>query len=366
MKLDQVQIQNFRNLSSVVLTPSADINFLFGQNGSGKSSFLEALHYLGFARSFRTNKHKNVIQNDKHEFSVFGRCIDNQGVQIKIGISRSSDDKVKVSVDGKRSNKTSELVTHLPVLIFTPQSSDLVIGSPGLRRKYLDWGLFHVEQSFGYLSSNYKRVLKNKNALLKSQGKGAITDISQVKFWDDQIISLGEKITSMRFDYLESLRGHLIVYLEQFLPEFSFEISYHRGWEKDKSLAEAVNAKNQKDTKFGFLSVGPHKADISIKTKGVNASEVLSRGQLRMLVAGFQLAQVELLKKMTSKNSVFLLDDVGAELDSSKREVFIDKLLDSNAQVFVTAIESQQVNFINKYKNKKMFHVEHGHVKEEI
>ena len=119
MKLDQVQIYNFRNISSVSLEPSSDINFLFGLNGSGKSSFLEALHYLGFARSFRTSKHKNVIRNGESEFSVFGSCIGDESRQIRLGISRTLDDKVKVSVDGKRSNKTSELVSHLPVLIFT-------------------------------------------------------------------------------------------------------------------------------------------------------------------------------------------------------------------------------------------------------
>lgn len=366
MKLDQVQIKDFRNINSEVLNPSQDLNFIFGQNGSGKSSLLEAIHYLGFARSFRTSKHKNVIQQEKHNFSVFGKCV-LEGEVHKLGISRSIDDKVTVSIDGIRSNKTSELVSNLPVQIFTPQSSDLIIGSPGLRRKYLDWGLFHVEHSFGAVSANYRNVLKNKNALLKNLSlKKSSEEVSQEQFWDNKLVELGNLITNMRSLHIESLEPHINANLMQLLPEFCVEISYYRGWEKERSLQEALEYKNERDKRNGFLSVGPHKADIKIKTKGVDAAEVMSRGQLRMLVAALQLAQIQLLNENTNKSSVFLLDDVGAELDSSKRELFIDNLIECNAQLFVTAIEKEQVSFIEKYKNKKMFHVEHGHVIEEI
>lgn len=367
MKLDEVQIQNFRNLDSIVLCPSSQINFIFGQNGSGKSSFLEAIHYLGYARSFRTSKHKNVIQESKSNFSVYAQCSSPDTKLIKLGISRSKDDKVTVSVNGERSNKTSQLVSNLPVQIFTPQSADLVLGSPGYRRRYLDWGLFHVEQFYSSLSSRYKNVLKNKNALLRGTILNRSSNqASQTQFWDEQIIKLGNTITEHRLGLLESLQSYINHNLLQFLPEFSIEISYHRGWEKDKTLALAISEKSERDSKNGYLSVGPHKADLRIRTKGVNAVEVLSRGQLRMLVAALQLAQVQFLNSRTNKSSVFLLDDVGAELDASKRESFIDRLVESDAQLFVTAIEKEQIGFIEKYKNKKMFHVEHGHVREEI
>lgn len=366
MKLDQVQIQDFRNIDAEVLNPSPDLNFIFGQNGSGKSSLLEAIHYLGFARSFRTSKHKNVIQQHKGSFSVFGKCCAD-GEELKLGISRTSDDKVTVSINGNRSNKTSELVSNLPVQIFTPQSSDLIIGSPGLRRKYVDWGLFHVEHPYGIISANYKNVLKNKNALLKNWLlKKQNDELSQEQFWDNKLVELGDVITKLRSRHIDRLEPHLNANLKQLLPEFCVEISYYRGWEKGRSLQEAIEDKNEKDKKNGYLSVGPHKADIRIRVQGLDASEVMSRGQLRMLVAALQLAQIQILNENTNKSSVFLLDDVGAELDASKREIFIDKLIESDAQLFITAIEKEQVGFIKKYKNKKMFHVEHGHVIEEI
>jgi DNA replication and repair protein RecF len=365
MKLDQVQIQHFRNIESAALNPSSEINFIFGHNGSGKSSLLEAIHYLGFARSFRTSKHKNVIQYEAETFNVFAR-ISEEMSSFKVGISRSKTDEVTVSIDGNKSSRSTELVSKIPVQIFTPQSSDLIIGSPSMRRKFLDWGLFHVEQRFVFISNSYSRALKQKNAILRqstfNQANGAF---NQSEFWDGELISHGNTLDKYRNAYVECLAPYLNANLGQFLPEFSFEITYHRGWEKDCSFADAISRKAEKDTKNGFLSVGPHKADLKVKVKGHDASEVLSRGQLRMLVAALQLAQTQYLMACTKKSCVFLLDDVGAELDISKREVFIDSLLKSNAQLFVTAIESSQVDFHKKYNDKKMFHVEHGQVREE-
>ncbi len=366
VKLSKIQIQHFRNLESVELNPSENINFIIGKNGSGKSSFLEALHYLGFGRSFRTSKHKNVIQYNENNFSIF--CISQSSEKDvnKIGMLRNRDDSLQISINGNKTNKMSELVSKIPVQIFTPQSSDLILGSPSLRRRYLDWGLFHVEQSFIKCSQNYQKLLKQKNALLR---KIQITNdqnlTAQMQFWDNQLVLEGETLSNFRKSFLESILPHINANLSHFLPEFCIEISYHRGWDKDLGLKQAIENKHQKDSKNGYLSVGPHKGDLIIRHKGIDVSESLSRGQLRMLVAGLQLAQIQHLNSKTKKSCIFLLDDIGAELDDLKRESFIDRLLESNTQLFITAIEKNQLQFINKYNNKKMFHVEHGRMSEE-
>jgi DNA replication and repair protein RecF len=362
MKLDLVQIHNFRNLEDVAFHPSHNLNFLVGDNGSGKSSLLEAIHYLGFARSFRTSKHKNVIQHDRSSFIVFCELIDD-GQQTKLGLSRAKDDTFGLSINGIKSLKVAELVSRVPVQIFTPQSSDLLIGSPKLRRRYLDWLLFHVEHEFYGKANSYQKVVKHKNALLR---KGTVASSEQLKFWNQQFVTLGEELSEYRCILLEhSLRPLILSNLECFLPEFCFEISYYKGWETDLNLQQSLHKNDEKDRRNGFTSVGPHKADLRITIDGVAAHEVLSRGQLRMLVAALQLAQTQHLFSFNGKTSVFLLDDVGAELDAVKREIFIDGLLASNAQLFVTAIERQQLGFIDKYNDKKMFHVEHGRVREE-
>lgn len=364
MKLDNIQIRHFRNLNDVVLNPSPSINVLLGQNGSGKSSLLEAIHYLGYGRSFRTLRNKNVVQYNQQKFTVFCKCSQGDSV-FNLGISRSLVDETVVSLNGKRSSKIADLVSLVPLQIFTPQSSEILVGSPKLRRRYLDWGLFHVEHGFLNLANNYTKSLKHKNALLRA-AKHDEHQERQNSYWSSEVSRLGLELSLMRNNYLDRLKLYINSNLEQFIPEFNVEISYYRGWEKGLTLHESLLKNFDKDKKNGFTSVGCHKADLRLRVDGIAVSDILSRGQLRMLMAALQLAQTQLLYKELNRTCIFLLDDVGAELDESKRELFIDSLLESNNQLFVTAIEKKQLEFMTKYKYKKMFHVEHGQVKEEI
>ena len=362
MKLDRVQINNFRNIDELSLIAHSRLNVFLGENGSGKSSILEALHYLGFARSFRTSKHKNVISHDKSGFTVFCSAVVEGTQPQKFGISRLSDDSCIININGLKSKRASDLASYLPIQIFTPQSSELLLGAPRLRRRYLDWLLFHVEQSFNLDFQVFSKSLKHLNALYKSnQPEQALN------YWNDLLCLKGSVISENRSTLINDHLIHLInANLKDFLPEFCFEISYYRGWEKGLTLDEAILKNRSRDQRNGFLSVGPHKADLRIKVHGVNAHEILSRGQLRMLVAGMQLAQTQYLHKKTTKSSIFLLDDVGAELDEEKRKVFISKLNTVETQLFVTAIDIKQLDFLKNYNDKKVFHVEHGQVREEI
>lgn len=362
MKLDKVQLTNFRNFSSATLQPSSQLTVITGRNGSGKSSLLEAIYYLGFGRSFRTNKPHSVIQHEQTAFSVFAQCCNDEGNHIKVGLQRHRDDQFLCSINGIHSNRLADLVSLIPVQLFTPQSTDLVLGSPSERRRFCDWGLFHVEHSYQELHQQYTRLLRQRNALLKQQ---ANLSAPEHQYWEQQLVLVGEAITTKRQAYVLALEPLFSRIVNEFLPEFCLEISYYKGWEKDASFAESLVKKIEYDGKMGHTSSGPHKADIRFKVNAINAQEILSRGQLRMAVAALQLAQTELFNTQTSRKSIFLLDDVGAELDIDKRERFIDGLQAMDTQIFVTAIEKSQLAFIDKYNDKRMFHVEHGHVKEE-
>ena len=362
MKLNQLQIRNFRNLTHIHLEPAKDLNIIYGLNGCGKSSLLEALHYLGFARSFRTNKHQHVIQNGEEKFVLFCKA-KGEGKSYKLGIQRFRSGDVEVRLNGEKKNKGSDLVKLFPVQIFTPQSSDVITGTPKLRRKFLDWGLFHVEQLFFNTSQLYTKCIKQRNAFLRQNR--AITEVEE-NFWLGQMASSGETLSNLRVKYIEQLEPFIKANLTKFLPEFSFKISYHRGWENELSLFDSLQKNRARDHKSRHSTVGPHKAEFKFKVDGVNAADCLSRGQLRMLMAGLQLAQTQHLNEARNCSSIFLLDDIGAELDSLKRDIFISSLLESNAQIFVTAIDKQQINLTDNDKTKKVFHVEHGHVKEEL
>lgn len=362
MRLDDVQISQFRNLSDVKMRPAADLNLIIGDNGSGKSSMLEAIHYLGFGRSFRTLKHTHVINRESQQFTLFCRATDNTGATVKLGYQRSRNGEPVIRANGETLKKVSDLARLFPVQLFMPNSSDVITGPPRMRRRFLDWGVFHVEHGFLDASVTYQNLLRQSNALLRQK---SLSKDDMLEYWLCQLGDSGEILNGYRTAFFSDLKPYLLSNLQEFLPEFCFEISYHSGWDSDKKLADILCHQKEKDRRFGHVSSGPHKSDLRLKADDVPVHEILSRGQLRMLMAALLLAQSQLLHRLKARTCVFLLDDIGAELDAEKRKIFVDALLKTSAQVFITAIDKEQVSFVESYKDKKVFHVEHGQVREE-
>lgn len=360
MVIERLSLTGFRNFSPQDFGLSDRLNVFIGVNGSGKTSLIESIYLLGYGRSFRTSRLSSLVKANESAFTVFVSGSHSSGT-LKAGISKSRGTPFQFQVNGNKTNKLSEFVRLFPIQIFTPQSTDDVLSSPSHRRKFIDWGVFHVEQSFAKLSRQYKHVLSQRNALLKQSSQLS----TQFVTWDKQIVELGLTIDESRINYLKALSPVFNRLLTKLLPEIKIELEYTSGWSKGLDFATALKDKALNDLVYGNTSVGPHKANLRFLVDKKDAIEVLSRGQLRTLVACLQLAQSKLYTSKINQQCIFLLDDLGAELDKVKRELLLDELYESAGQVVVTAIELSQIEFIKKYKNMKMFHVEHGNVKEE-
>lgn len=364
MYINELRLENFRNFPALFFSPSANINILYGDNGAGKTSILESIYLLSFGRSFRTNKLDSLVNYEATQATAFCKFKE-KDKQNKLGFTRIKNKENIFSIDGVRSKRLSDISRIMPVQVFTPQSSDLIIGAPIGRRRYIDWLLFHVEQEYNQLNKSYTQSIQQRNALLKMFDLDQVSQFIEQDVWLKPISEYGEKISKLREYYIDLLNDEINELFVQFYPELSFSMRYNTGWDKSKSLLDTLKLKVHRDIFRGNTGYGPHKADIEFLVSGNEASEFLSRGQLRLLVSVLLLAEVKLLNKLKQKNTIFLIDDVSAELDETKREKFVDKILEYNAQIFITAVDKQQINFIQKYKNKKMFHVKHHHVKEE-
>ncbi|MFC4698795.1 DNA replication/repair protein RecF [Glaciecola siphonariae] len=364
MHITQLRLNHFRNFTETRINPSASFNMIYGLNGAGKSSILEAIHLLGYGRSFRTNKANTIIQTDALSATSFCKFQAQDGEQV-LGASRSKADGFVFNINAEKTRRISDIAKILPIQIFTPQSSDLILGAPMLRRRFIDWLVFHVEQSFIQSSKAFSSALEQRNALLKMSFGKPVSWFSQQDVWSTIITKHGEIISQHRKHYLNALNGQLKALYREFKPDVEIELRYNLGWDSGCRLEEAIDGRLDKDIARGNTSSGPHKADIQFLVNGKSASEYLSRGQLRVLVSLLLVAQVRLLKQCTGKSCIFLVDDIAAELDVGTREFFLDTIVAENAQVFVTAIEKQQLSFAEKYNNKKVFHVKHDHVNEE-
>lgn len=364
MYITKIRLDCFRNFSSADLSPHKNLNIIYGDNGAGKSSLLEAIHVLGFGRSFRTSKPDTFIK--EHNPIASGFCVfENAGEETKLGFTRSKQEGYTFSVNGEKTKKIADIARMLPVQIFTPQSSDLILGPPLGRRRYLDWLLFHVEQRFQNFSGRYNNCLTQRNALLKQFDYTQAEEFRRQDVWLKLLADLGESISSMRETYISRLNCEISALYSKFSPELKVVLRYNNGWDRNCSLIDSLNSKVERDLFKGTTSSGPHKADLQFIVDDKNAAEFLSRGQLRLLVSVLLLAEVKILKELTNKPSVFLIDDISAELDETTREKFISAVLEQDTQVFVTAIEIKKLSFIQTYNNKKVFHVKQNHVIEE-
>ena len=353
MKIKQLTIQNFRNLAWVDLKPESTFNVIYGINGSGKTSFLEAVSYLAMGRSFRSNKYQNLIRNGQQGFVVSGSIeSDTPNHLDRIGIARSrgrDSNDLQISINGKHVNRLIDLINHICVQIIQPQGIDLITGGPEQRRSFIDWGVYYSNQDYQSIWFNYKKILQQRNMLLKMKASD-----EEISVWDDLLCNLSEKITTLRENYLNCLNAILSEKVNQFLPQFCFTFSLSRGWENRSELRSLLRSSLERDKLLGYTFYGCHRADIKIRCDQNLASETLSRGQLKLLVCAMRLSQGTLLQLQHNKSCIYLIDDLSSELDAHSKHILLSDLFRFKNQVFITNIskdldvpDTDSCNFIN-------------------
>lgn len=359
MYLTQLDIRQVRNLEDVQIKPGKRCNYIYGDNASGKTSVLEAIYLLSIARSFRTTHIKHVISHEKSSLQVFARIEKNNNEETTaLGLERSPQ-KTRIRINGSDVKQVSQLSALLPVQIINPDVHKLLEQGPKYRRQFVDWGVFHVEHHFLQAWQHYYRVLKQRNAALrKHQPKKSIT------LWDEQLIQYAKELTLARENYLLGFLPIFNKYVDK-LMGLSVDINYQRGWNAELSFTDTLNKTFEKDSFKGFTSSGPHRADLEILHNNNLVQNCFSRGQQKLLVCAMRLAQISHLKKETDQESILLVDDLAAELDIQHRQSLIELLIDTNAQLFVTATEQNSFDLPPEIE-PKMFHVEHGVVKEVV
>jgi len=355
MRLTQLQIKNFRNLEDTQLTPVQGVNLISGDNASGKTSLLEAIYYLSHVRSFRTQYVTDLILRQSPYLQLVANIETTDNIIIPFGIRRSRN-KSEIRVNKQPVKRVSDIAAQFPVLAIHPDSYKLITGSPSQRRQYMDWGVFHVEHGFFQAWQRYKKALAQRNASLKSRQKH---DVCQL--WNKDINNSAHYIDQLRQQYFDKLLPYFYQLTQQFFSDDKVDIEYKRGWSSDHQLIEILESNLQKERMRGFTQYGPHRAEITIKVNGQSAQTCISRGQQKLLVALMRLAQAMQFTEATNYPCVLLYDDLPAELDANHRQLILSVLSKMNIQLFLTAIEKDQID-ISAWDIRKMFHVEHGKI----
>jgi DNA replication and repair protein RecF len=348
------------------------VNIFYGNNGSGKTTILESLHMLAMARSFRGGGAKSLITHEEQSCTVFGALhagVQTQSVsdsvkraQTTIGVQRQQGGEVQIKVAGQVIRRVAELAELLPVQVINAQSFELLTGAPASRRRYLDWGVFHVEHRFYAEWQVFQRCIKQRNELLR-RGK-----ISQEEWgvWTQNLADSGELVNDYRYRYFEALLPRVKEVLANLLPALADGIALHyrRGWDSSATYAEALSKSQETDSQQGYTHVGPQRADIRVFANGRSAAETLSRGQQKLLICALKLAQGQLLaERSAGRCFLYLVDDLTSELDEQHSQYVCEALSRMGAQVFITCVDGTEIKDIWPSTDQvAMFHVEHGAV----
>lgn len=353
MRLERLRIQGLRSLDDAALTFAPGINALVGANGVGKTSVLEAVFLLSHARSFRSGAREALLARGASRLSIYAEMRWGDGSLRRLGMGREAA-RWEARLDGEACS-LGALIGECAVTCFEPGSHALIAGGAEERRRFLDWGVFHVEHAFLTYWRRYQRALKQRNSLLRAP---MTSDEALYLPWEAEMATLAAWLDAQRRGYLTALQPHLQAELAVLLPELgTCELRYRAGWGDGLALDEQLAQQRGRDAARGHTSLGPHRADWSLAFEHAPLREHLSRGQEKLAALACLLAQARLYASWRGEWPILCLDDLAAELDEAHQAALVEQLQSGQAQVLVTgtALPTPLQGRV-----QQMFHVEQG------
>lgn len=354
MSIAALQITTLRNITALSLECDRKINVIYGSNGSGKTSILEALNLLSTGKSFRSHIKSRLIQYNAENFTLFAKVLLENNKICPVGLEKSISDETRFRIQGEDVASIIEFARLIPIQLLHPHSYELLEGGSKPRRQFIDWGVFHVEPLFHSLWNNAQRLLKQRNAAIRSQRPK-----DEIQLWDADFICLAESLDEMRRDYVSSFESIFQSILAKIsdLPRIS--IQFRSGWNKDIGLSAQLNERLNADRLLGYTYCGPHRADLKLSCDAVPVQDALSRGQQKLLVFALRFAQAQLLQQQTQKSTTFLIDDLPSELDDTHQARLFAMIEEMSPimQFFLTGVHADSFKSLS---GARMFHVEHG------
>ncbi len=353
MPLGWFRAERFRCLEEVEFTLDPAANLFVGPNASGKTSLLEAAFFLGRGRSFRSRRRDSLIRHDADGFLLAGRSLAG-ATETPLGV-RAGRASTEWRVGGAATEGVAALAELFPAQVIDPEVHKLLEEGPGRRRRFLDWGVFHVEPAFLPTWRRYHLALRQRNAALKQDP--ADRDLAA---WEQELSISGENLARQREAYLARIATPLASIGEALLDR-PITLVHSAGWDTSRALLEVLHAGRERDRRYRATQAGPHRGDIAVQVGGRAAKDHVSRGQQKLVAAGLMLAQLQVQEQDRPGRSALLLDDPAAELDRENLARLMAIVQAVPAQLWVTSLRPDLPGLP---AGGRMFHVEQGSVRE--
>ena len=349
VKIEQLRGQNFRCFSALQLEEFDHYNVIVGPNGAGKTSLLESIYVLGSGHSFRSNRRSLLCQHGYEKFALSVSLRTDDGISRTV--MRWQAGKLEITRDQQPVASIADLAQIMPVQAIGPWIHELISGGPEIRRRFLNWGLFHRHQDFYPCWRKYCRALHQRNAALQ-QNKGRIAAA-----WEPALARLGEMIHALRQDYVRQLQCLLESDIISNLTDEPITLHYRPGWSVDRGLARSLD-----ESRHLHVTVhGPHRAELLVLSGNQPARGFVSRGQERLIAMALGMAQALAHHAHARNAGILLIDDLSSELDESRQNRVLTLLRHLPQQLFITDIHSQSV-WERCPEPKKLFHCHDGTV----
>lgn len=352
MRINKLNLHNFKNHESLQLDLSAQINCFVGNNGVGKTNILDALYYLSVGKSFLGNSDFNNIKNESDFFSIEAE-IQNEEKEDILKIILSKDTKKVIKKNDKNYDRLSDHVGYLPSVIISPYDQNLISDSGESRRKFLDAMISQTDSDYLFALIQYQKTLQQRNALLKSFAKNRYFDIESLEIYNEPLIKFGEKIFTTRKEFVLKLNP----VMQQFYKSISggkeeVTITYQSDLEQD--FSELLKLNLEKDRILTYTSRGIHKDDLLFEMMHYPIKKAGSQGQQKTFLVALKLAQMIRIKELTNKTPILLLDDIFDKLDDKRVSQLIDLVNQENfGQIFITDTHKERTENIIKNINAK-------------
>ena len=353
------------------MTPHPGVNILFGQNGSGKTNLLEAIHYCALGRSHRTSQDKEVVAKGA-EMAAVGVQLQKSSVRMDIQVKLTPNDgkKKSVFVDRKRAARLSDLMGHVQFVIFSPEDLMLVKEGPSIRRRYLDMMLSQLSTAYFTALQQYQKALDQRNALLREAKKGARLDAAMMDAFEEVMAAQCAVIIPLRrrmvahTGFIAGEKYAAISGRENEAFMMTYECCVPEGEDVIAYAREELRDSRQEDVFRGSTSFGIHREDIALTLKGREMKVFASQGQIRTAALSMKLAQLEVFRGETGEAPILLLDDVMSELDMTRRTRLLEEI--SGVQTFITCTDESDLEGCRERRSYQvsMDDAGFGHVQE--
>ncbi len=354
MIIKEIKLESFRSYEFLEIPINKGITLFYGDNGSGKSSIIESIYFSLTGKSFRTNDTNNLIQNRKTQTQSL--LVLESGESIKITKKKNNRPNILQNRGVKTENFT-KLVKKYPNCLIENKEFFFTTSNPEKKRNFLNKILFYVEQTDSLSLNELKKIILQRSGCLKNK------DYNQIRYWDERLVEIEPKVTELNETICTKINNYLnssslVSVFEEKNPWIKdLNIKYDPGYENSYEFFDILEKNFEKDCILKRTSEGPHKRSFNIFLKNIDASEVLSRGQQKIISIIFHLIQREIIMDQTNLIPILLMDDVSSELDKENANLMLKYLINNSVQTIMTSIGFS--HFLD-HNDIFLFHVEHN------